>query len=73
MGKNKNQKHHIVPKGYLKQWINKNNTDNKLNIYIIKDNNYIKEGTNWKGFWRKNYNIIDDDSKNFYQKILQQI
>lgn len=65
MEQNKNQKHHIVPKGYLKQWINENNNDNKLNIYTIKDNNYIKKGVNWKGFWRKNYNIMDDDLKKF--------
>ena len=44
----------------------KTETENQLNIYVISDNEYIEKGPGWKGFWRKDYNISDNDKEGFY-------
>lgn len=58
-------RHHIVQDKYLTQW-RKNNTGNQLNIYLIPENKYIERGPGWKGFWRENFNIFDENKKSFY-------
>jgi hypothetical protein len=58
-------KHHIVQDKYLTQW-RKSDTENQLNIYSIPDNKYIEKGPRWKGFWRKDFNVLDDDKNKFY-------
>jgi len=58
------QKHHTVQSKYLAQWMNE--SKRQLNIYLISKNEYIERGPNWKGFWKKNYNILDSDKKKFY-------
>lgn len=59
------QKHHTVQSKYLTQW-RMTELENQLNIYLIPENEYIKRGPGWKGFWKKNYNIFDNDQKKFY-------
>lgn len=58
------QRHHTVQNKYLAQW--KNKINNQLNIYLISKNEYIERGPNWKGFWKKDYNIYDEDKNHFY-------
>jgi len=58
------QRHHTVQNKYLAQW--KSKINNQLNIYLIFKNEYIERGPNWKGFWKKDYNIYDEDKGNFY-------
>lgn len=57
-------RHHIVQEAYLRQWANK---ENQLNIYSIFDKKIIERGSNWKGFWKDDYNILDkEDGSNGY-------
>lgn len=58
-------KHHIVQDKYLTQW-RKTNTENQLNIYVISENKYIERGPGWKGFWRDDFNVLNDDQKKSY-------
>lgn len=58
-------KHHIVQNKYLTQW-RKTDTKNQLNIYFIPDNKYIERGPGWKGFWREDFNVFDNDKDKFY-------
>src|SRR3990167_4711916 len=59
-------KHHITQNKYLTQW-RKSETENQLNIYVIPENEYIERGPSWKGFWRENFNVLDDeDPEKFY-------
>lgn len=57
-------RHHIVQDKYLTQW-KKTDTENQLNIYSIAENKYIERGPSWKGFWRDDFNILDDKEQ-FY-------
>lgn len=57
-------KHHIVQKAYLKQWLFKEETD--LNVYIFSEKRRDKKSPGWKGFWRKDYNILYTNSKKSY-------
>lgn len=63
--RNTMSKHHIVQDKYLTQW-RKTGTENQLNIYVIPENKYIEKGPKWKGFWRDDFNILDDDKERFY-------
>lgn len=56
---------HIVQGKYLTQW-RKADTKNQLNIYFIPENRYIERGPGWKGFWRDDFNIFDNDKDKFY-------
>jgi hypothetical protein len=58
-------KHHIVQDKYLTQW-RKTDTENQLNIYVISENNYIERGPGWKGFWRDDFNVLEDDGEKSY-------
>ena len=58
-------KHHIVQDKYLTQW-RKADTENQLNIYVIPENKYIEKGPKWKGFWRDDFNILNDDQEKSY-------
>lgn len=58
-------KHHIVQEKYLTQW-RKTATENQLNIYSIPDNRYIERGPGWEGFWREDFNVLDNDGKISY-------
>lgn len=58
-------KHHIVQDKYLIQW-RKTDTKNQLNIYFIPENKYIERGPGWKGFWREDFNVFDNDEDKFY-------
>jgi len=58
-------KHHIVQNRYLTQW-RKVDTENQLNIYLVPDNKYIERGPGWKGFWRDDFNVLDEDQEKFY-------
>lgn len=64
MNKNKTErkklKNHIVQSAYLAQWNRKD--ENFFCLYIIKDN-LIKEKVNsdWRGFWRKGFNVLNQD------------
>lgn len=68
------QKHHTVQSKYLTQW-RISDIENQLNIYLIPKNEFLKKGPGWKGFWKKNYNIYDEDKNNFYlpEKITEKI
>ena len=57
-------RHHIVQDKYLTQWRDAD-AGNQLNVYLITENKYIKRGPKWKGFWRDDFNILDD-KVNFY-------
>lgn len=52
-------RHHTVQEKYLTQW-KKADNDNQLSIYSIAENKYFERGPNWKGFWREDFNILDD-------------
>jgi hypothetical protein len=56
----KKLKNHIVQGKYLFQWNRKN--EEFFSLYLIKKN-LIKEkvNTDWHGFWRKGFNILDGD------------
>lgn len=54
------QRHHIVQDKYLTQW-RKTDTDNQLNIYVISENKIIERGPKWKGFWREDFNVLEDE------------
>lgn len=58
-------KHHIVQDKYLTQW-QKTGTENQLNIYLIPENKFMERGSGWKGFWRDDFNIFDNDKNKFY-------
>jgi hypothetical protein len=58
-------RHHIVQDKYLTQW-RKTDTKNQLNIYFIPENRYIERGPGWKGFWRDDFNIFDENKESFY-------
>lgn len=67
------QRHHIVQKKYLTQW-RKAESENQLNIFSITENKYIERGPDWVGFWRKNYNILDEEDQYFLpEKITAEI
>ena len=55
-------KHHTVQDKYLAQW-KKTETDNQLNIYVIPENKIIERGPRWKGFWREDFNMLDEGEK----------
>lgn len=55
-------KHHIVQDKYLAQW-RKTATDNQLNVYVIPENKIIERGPGWKGFWRDDFNKLDEGEK----------
>jgi len=59
------QRHHTVQEKYLTQW-RITNKENQLNIYLVPNNEFLKKGPNWKGFWEKNYNVYDEDKDHFY-------
>lgn len=58
-------RHHIVQDKYLTQW-RKSGTENQLNIYVIDDNEIIERGPGWKGFWREDFNVLEDDGEKSY-------
>jgi len=58
-------KHHIVQGKYLAQW-RKSGTENQLNIYVIEENQIIERGPGWKGFWREDYNVLEDEGEKSY-------
>lgn len=58
-------KHHIVQDKYLTQW-RKTDTENQLNIYVISENKCIERGPGWRGFWKDDFNILDDDGEKLY-------
>jgi hypothetical protein len=58
-------KHHIVQDKYLTQW-RKTDTENQLNIYVISENKCIERGPGWKGFWRDDFNVLEDDGEKSY-------
>ena len=58
-------KHHIVQDKYLAQW-RKSGTENQLNIYVIEENQIIERGPGWKGFWRNDFNVLEDDGEKSY-------
>lgn len=55
-------KHHTVQDKYLAQW-KKTDTDNQLYIYVISENEIIERGPGWKGFWRDDFNMLDEGEK----------
>lgn len=59
------QRHHTVQDKYLTQW-RISDIENQLNIYLIPNNKLLKKGPGWKGFWKKNYNVFDEDKNHFY-------
>lgn len=58
-------RHHIVQDKYLTQW-RKADTENQLNIFLIPENKYIERGPGWKGFWREDFNVYDDEDGRSY-------
>ena len=58
-------KHHIVQAKYLAQW-QSSDTKKQLNIYFIPENKFIERGTGWRGFWRKDFNVLDGEKDKFY-------
>jgi len=56
-------KHHTVQKAYLNQWINPKN--NKFFVYVIFKNEIIEKTGSWKGFWEKDFNILDDTENKY--------
>lgn len=58
-------RHHIVQDKYLTQW-RKADTENQLNIYVISENTIIERGPGWKGFWREDFNILNNDEGKSY-------
>lgn len=58
-------RHHIVQDKYLTQW-RKADTENQLNIFLIPENKYIERGPGWKGFWREDFNVLDDEDGRSY-------
>ncbi len=56
------QRHHIVQKAYLAQWVK----NTQLQIYIISENTFIEKGTKWRGFYRENFNVLDDSKNEYY-------
>jgi len=73
----KKLKNHIVQDKYLFQWYRKN--ENFFSLYLIKENS-IKDrvNTNWRGFWRKGFNILDgeifsDDDYNFPEEFTNKV
>jgi len=56
----KKLKNHIVQEKYLAQWYRID--ENFFSLYLIKDN-IIKEKVNadWRGFWRKGFNVLEGD------------
>ncbi len=58
-------KHHIVQEKYLVQW-RIENTVNHLNTFIISENRCEIGNTKTKLFWRKDFNILDDNGKKSY-------
>ena len=58
-------KHHIVQDKYLTQW-RKADTENQLNIYIISENKCIERVPDWKGFWRYDFNVLEDENEKSY-------
>lgn len=57
-------RHHTVQDKYLTQW-RKTDTENQLNIYSIAENKYFERGSSWRGFWREDFNVLDDKDQ-FY-------
>jgi hypothetical protein len=55
-------KHHVVQEKYLIQW-KKSDKENQLHIYSIPENKCKERGPNWKGFWRVDFNILDEGEK----------
>src|SRR3989344_8114381 len=58
-------KHHIVQDKYLAQW-RKSGAENQLNIYVIQENQIIERGPGWKGFWRDDFNVLEDENEKSY-------
>src|SRR6185369_5167229 len=58
-------KHHTVQDKYLKQWETPN-SQNQLYIYFIPENKVLERGSKWKGFYRENYNILEDENNAYY-------
>jgi hypothetical protein len=53
-------RHHIVQDKYLVQW-RKSDTENQLNIYVIPTNEFIEKGSGWQGFWKEDFNVLNDE------------
>jgi hypothetical protein len=58
-------KHHIIQEKYLEQWVAPS-TKNQLHIYSIPENRYMERGPGWKGFWRKDFNVLDQEENDRY-------
>lgn len=55
-------RHHTVQKQYLAQWVN-DPARNQLWVYSIPENKIIERGPDWKGFWRKDFNVLDKEGE----------
>lgn len=58
-------RHHIVQKQYLNQWVS-DSSRNQLWVYSIPENKIIERGSEWKGFWRDDFNVLDKEESDFY-------
>lgn len=59
------QKHHVVQDKYLAQW-SIDGTKNHLNLFIISENKCKTGNTKSKLFWRKDFNVLDDEGDKSY-------
>lgn len=55
-------RHHIVQEQYLRQWC-KNTFDCQLWIYTHSDGKFFQRGPSWKGFWREDFNIYEEEGE----------
>ena len=58
-------KHHIVQDKYLAQW-RREGTENNLNIFVISENKHKDSHTKWPGFWREDFNVLQDEEGTSY-------
>ncbi|MCA9355652.1 DUF4238 domain-containing protein [Candidatus Kaiserbacteria bacterium] len=55
-------RHHIVQDQYLRQWCPKHK-DSQLWIYTHSDGKFFQRGPGWKGFWREDFNIYEEEGE----------
>lgn len=67
------ERHHVVQRKYLSQWRTSEDTS-QLYVYLIPQNEIIERGPDWKGFWRKDYNILsNEDTKSYLPEEITEV
>ncbi len=63
--------HHTIQKKYIEQW---KNDKNQLQIFSILENKYLERGSNWRGFWQKDFNVLNEKKHRYLpEQITSQI